>query len=77
MLHKKLKLSETLILLCRNNIIHFNIMIIQKELIAFEEYFSSTEDIPSKGFLILKTGERVEIPVTDLDLCNLIQIYKN
>ncbi|MDB5121771.1 MAG: hypothetical protein JWN56_2989 [Sphingobacteriales bacterium] len=52
-------------------------MIIQKELIAYEEYFNSTEDRSSKGFLILKTGERVEIPVTDLDLCNLQQIYKN
>ncbi|MDB5012737.1 MAG: hypothetical protein JWQ25_939 [Daejeonella sp.] len=77
MLHKKNQIAETLFLLCRTNTIYFNIMIIQKELIAYEEYFTSTEGIPSKGFLILKTGERIEIPVTDLNLCNLIQIYRN
>ena len=61
----------------RNNTIHFKIMIVQKELVAYEEYFKSVEGCPSKGFLILKTGERVEIPVTDLELCNLQLLYRN
>jgi hypothetical protein len=74
---KELQNLVTLCLIVRINYIYIKDMIIQKELIMCEEYFRATANHKTKAFVILKTGERIEIPVKDLDICNLVKIIKN